>query len=138
MLPLTLRGQSLKLAADPVYARRMNLPSDPSLSDLQLFWERQYHNKKRNTWLRACRVYEEFILFFGAERRPRDIFRSDVTAYKEWKTKKGHSKTNIATTIDYLARFYRLLDEIEVVEAGFNPAVGMRPRIIRETKKATE
>jgi site-specific recombinase XerD len=109
------------------------LPPDPSLKDLQLFWESQYWGKR--SWEMMSRVYENWMKFFGADRKPRDIFRSDIAAYKIWLTKKGWSDTSIATECERLRRFYRLLNELELVEEGWNPATGMSPKRIRIGKK---
>jgi hypothetical protein len=99
----------------------MILPPDPSLRDLQLLWESQYWYKKRGTWTWAARAFETFIKFFGPDRKPRDIFRADVLEFKQWLIKKGWKKTSIETIIEYGRRFYRLLDERELVEKDFNP-----------------
>lgn len=109
----------------------LDIPADPSLKDLQLAWESQYWYKSKMAWTWAARTYEEFILFFGADRKPRDIFRADVADFKTWLEKKGRSNTRIVGSIEYGSRLYRFLDELELVEKGFNPFTGMAPRRIR-------
>lgn len=109
----------------------LNLPPDPSLKDLQLVWEKQYWYKKRGTWRVMIKAYEGWMKFFGEGRKPRDIFRTDVAAYKIWLTKRGLSDSSINALCHNGARLYRLLDELELVEAGFNPFTGMAPRRIR-------
>ena len=69
----------------------------------------------------AARTFELFILFFGAERKPRDIFRSDVLEFQVWLKKKNYKPTTIETIIETGRRVYRMLDEREVVEHEFNP-----------------
>lgn len=103
--------------------------ADPSLKDLQLFWEKQFWGKK--SWEIMCRTYEQWVKFFGAERRPRDIFRSDVADYKVWLRKKGWTDTRICLEMEKLRRFYRLLNDLELVEKDFNPAEGMSPKRVR-------
>lgn len=105
------------------------LPPDPSLKDLQLVWESQYWGKK--SWNAMCYVYEQWLTFFGSERRPRDIFRSDVAAFREWLRKKGNSDNSINTKIHVGARFYRFLNELELVEKDFNPFTDMAPKRVR-------
>lgn len=112
----------------------MILPADPSLKDLQLFWEKQYWDKHRTSWCWAATAYENFVLFFGPDRKPRDIFRSDVAEYKIWCKKKGWGSSRIRVSCDYGSRLFHLLDEIEVVEHQFNPFLGMAPRRINDKK----
>lgn len=107
------------------------LPPDPSLSDLQLFWESQYWSKKRDTWRAAASAYEDFMKFFGPDRKPRDIFRADVAEYRTWSSKKGRGSSTISRACEYGVRMYKLLNELELVEKDFNPFVGMAPRRIR-------
>jgi hypothetical protein len=99
----------------------MILPKDPALKDIQVLWESLYWYKKRATWKFAARAFDLFVQFFGADRKPRDIFRSDVAEFQTWLTKKGCSKTGIETIIEYGRRLYRVLDERELVEKDFNP-----------------
>jgi hypothetical protein len=54
-----------------------------------------------------------------------------VAEYKEWLTKKGWKDSSIVSEMERLRRFYRVLDERELIEAGFNPATGMSPKRIR-------
>jgi hypothetical protein len=119
---------AIKIGSIP-FMSVLKLPPDPSLKDLQLAWESQYWGK--SSWEQASRVYDQWSKFFGEERKPRDIFRADVAAYREWLTKKGNTDTTINSKIYMLSRFYRLLDELELVEKGFNPSVGMAPKRIR-------
>lgn len=107
----------------------LKLPTDPSLKDLQLAFESQYWGKK--SWLSASHIYEEWIKFFGESRKPRDIFRSDVAEYRDWCRKKGNSDATTHMKIHLGARFFRLLDELELIEKDFNPFTGMAPRRIR-------
>lgn len=99
----------------------MIIPKDPSLKDLQLTWESEYWYKKRATWIWASKAFEYWMKFFGPDRKPRDIFRSDVLEFKDWLRKKGWSKTAITRNIEYGLHFYRYLDERELVEKDFNP-----------------
>jgi hypothetical protein len=105
------------------------LPPNPSLLDLQRLWESQYHGKR--SWLIMCKTYERWMKFFGPDRQPRDIFRSDIAAYKIWLSAKGWKDGSVTVEMERLRRFYRVLDERELIEAGFNPATGMSPRRIR-------
>lgn len=107
----------------------MTVPPDPSLRDLQLLWEKQYWGTK--SWQMMSRAYEQWTKFFGADRRPRDIFRSDIAEYREWLRKKGWKDSSICVEIERIRRFYRLLNELELVELDFNPATDMSPRRIR-------
>jgi hypothetical protein len=107
----------------------ITVPADPSLKDLQLLWESTYWGK--GSWKLMCRTYERWMKYFNEERKPRDIFRADVAEYKEWLTKKGWKDSSIIAEMERLRRFYRILDERELIEAGFNPATGMSPRRIR-------
>ena len=110
----------------------LNLPADPNLDDLTLAWEAQYWGKK--SWLLMSKTFERWKLYFGEARRPRDIFRSDVAEYKDWLRKKGWSDNSIVSEMERLRRFYRLLDELELVEKDFNPATGMSPKRIRRPR----
>lgn len=107
----------------------ITVPADPSMKDLQLMWEAQYWGRK--SWLIMCKAYERWMKFFGEDRKPRDIFRSDIAEFRTWLTKKGWGNGSIIAEIERIRRFYRLLDERELIEAGFNPAEGMSPRRIR-------
>jgi hypothetical protein len=109
----------------------MILPPNPSLRDLQLFWEKQYWWKSKMGWIWAAKAYDSFLLFFGPDRKPRDIFRSDVAEFRIWCEKKW-SRTRASRYCEYGAHFYRLLDELELVEKDFNPFLGMAPRRIRD------
>ena len=109
----------------------MTIPSDPSLGDLQFFWEKQFHQKSSATWRMMCQSYERWMKYFGEDRRPRDIFRSDIAEYREWLQRKGWKDSSICNELERLRRLYRLFDELEIVELGFNPATGMSPPRIR-------
>lgn len=109
----------------------LDLSPDPNLKELALPWEAQYWYKSKCAWTWAEKFYEDFQLYFGAERKPRDIFRSDVAEFKVWLEKKGRSNTRINRTCEYGSRFFRFMDELELVEKGFNPFEGMIPRRIR-------
>jgi hypothetical protein len=106
----------------------LDLPPDPSLRDLQLPWEAQFWEKSQATRIITAETLETFRKFFGDDRKPRDIFRCDVAAYKAWAEKKGWSPNSIRVHIETGSRFYNLLNELELVEAGFNPFLGMAPR----------
>jgi hypothetical protein len=107
----------------------LDLPPDPSLKDLQLPWESQFWYKK--SWGTASRIYDEWVKFFGADRKPRDIFRADIAAYRDWCRKKGNIDASINTKIQKLGCFYRFLNALELVEKDFNPTIGMLPKRIR-------
>lgn len=109
----------------------MELSPDPSLKELNVFWEKQYWWKSKAGWDWAAHFYEDFMLFMGQDRRPRDVTRADIVEWKAWLHKKGRSKTRIARYCEYGSRFYRLLDELELVEKDWNPFKGMAPRRIR-------
>lgn len=109
----------------------MLLSPDPSISEFQLFWEKQFWDKSKATWIDNANWYEMFKLFFGAARKPRDIFRADVADWKDWLKKKGWSNTRITLACEKGNRLYRLLNELELVEKDFNPFTGMAPRRIR-------
>jgi hypothetical protein len=108
----------------------LDLPGDPSLKDLQLPFESQYWYKAKATWVWKAKSYEEFIKFFGDDRKPRDIFRADVSAFKEWMVKKGYGQNRIRIICDNGSSFYHLLNDLELVEKDFNPFFGMSPRKI--------
>jgi len=110
----------------------MELSPDPSLKELQVLWEKQFWFRSKMGWKLAAKWYEEFKFFFGEDRKPRDIFRSDVAEWKEWLNKKGRSNNWIVHCCDKGSRFYRLLDELELVEKDFNPFKDMAPRRIRD------
>lgn len=99
----------------------LDLPKDPSLKDFQLAWEAQYWDKARNTRKLTTKAYEQFLQFFGEDRRPRNIFRADVEAYKVWMKKKGYADSSIRVRCDNGSRLFNLLGELELVEKGFNP-----------------
>jgi hypothetical protein len=106
----------------------LDLPPDPSLRDLQLPFEAQYWQKAQGTRQITAAAFDNFIEFFGAERKPRDIFRADVTAYKDYLRKKGWSENSIRSRCDVGSRFFNFLNELELIEAGYNPFFGMAPR----------
>lgn len=108
----------------------LDLPPDPSLKDLWLPFEAQYWEKARATRVFSAKAMESFVEFFGAERKPRDIFRADVAAYKNYLRKKGWSDNSIRARCDIGSRFFRFLNELELIEAGYNPFFGMSPRRI--------
>jgi site-specific recombinase XerD len=95
------------------------IPPDPSLKDLQLYWESKYWGKR--SWNMMARFYEDFMKYFGEARKPRDIFRSDVVEYKHWLEKKGWSERSIESSCERWRRFYRWLDERELIEKDWNP-----------------
>jgi len=111
----------------------LDLPPDPSLKDLQLPFEWRY-NQRRGTWVAYAKEFSHQMEFFGPDRKPRDIFRSDVAAYREYLKKKGNSDNTIAVKLHIGLSFYKLLDELGVVEAGYNPFAGMSPRRVRVRK----
>jgi hypothetical protein len=107
----------------------LTLPPDPSLKDLQLAFESQYWGKR--SFFHTSYIYEEWLRFFGEDRKPRDLFRSDVADYREWCRKRGNADSSINTKIHLGARFYRFLDALELIEKDFNPFKDMAPRRIR-------
>jgi site-specific recombinase XerD len=109
----------------------MTLPPDPSFRDLQLLWEKQYWYKARGTWQIQADAYENWQTFFGPDRKPRDVFRNDVKEYEEWLRKKGWSNNHIHSQFERARRFYRFLNELELVEKDWNPFENIGPRRIR-------
>jgi site-specific recombinase XerD len=109
----------------------MTLPPDPSLKDIQLIWEAQFWNKSRETYRLAANRYEVWMKFFGPDRKPRDIFRSDVAEYRAWLEKKGWKPGSITVEMERGKRLFKYLDERELVEKDFNPFAGMAPRRVR-------
>ena len=107
----------------------LKLPPDPSLKDLQLVFEGRYWGKA--SWRANSYRYDELMRYFGEDRRPRDIFRADVAAYREWSKKKGRSNTTINATMQTFSSFYNYLNELELVEKDYNPWKGMLPKRIR-------
>lgn len=109
----------------------MQLSPDPSLKELQLLWEKQFWFRSKQRWRAAAKWYDDFVFYFSPDRKPRDIFRADVAEWKIWLNKKRRSDLVIAEYMTFGARFYRLLDELELVEVGYNPFRDMAPRRIR-------
>lgn len=105
--------------------------TDPSLKEFQVRFESQYWYKSRSGWIAAARFYEDAVLFFGADRKPRDIFRADVQEFKTWLEKKGRAKSSIGNYMTFGSRLFRLLNELELVEKDFNPFYGTAPKRIR-------
>lgn len=106
----------------------LDLPPDPSIKDLRLPWEAQYWYKA--SWEGNARALETFEEYFRPERKPRDIFRSDVAEFRTWLRKKGMTDNTIHKLFDIYGRFYRFLQTLELVEADFNPFEGMAPKRI--------
>jgi len=110
----------------------MELSPDPSLKELQLLWERQYWFRSKSSFRWYAKWYNQFMFFFGAERKPRDIFRNDITEWKVYLKKKGLSDNTIGVYFGIGKQFYKLLNEYELVEHNFDPFEGMAPRRIRK------
>lgn len=110
----------------------MILSPDPTLKELQLLWEKQFWFKAKASWVWKAKWYEDFMKFFGEERHPRDVFRGDVVEWKEWMKKKGRSNSWISRYCEDGSRFYRFLNDLELVEKDFNPFEGQAPRRIRD------
>lgn len=109
----------------------LDLPPDPSLKDLTLPWEAQYWYKAKCTWTLNSKWFAEWMKFFGDDRKPRDIFRSDVAAFRTFLRKKGWSEKSIARIFEAGSHLYNWLGELELVEEGFNPFLGMAPKRIK-------
>lgn len=107
------------------------IPGDPSLKDLNLFWESQFWEGSKQACYQSARAYDRWLMFFRPDRKPRDIFRWDVACYKDWMRKRGYKDSTIVNDIHLGSTFYQLLDKLEFVELGFNPFARMAPRRIR-------
>lgn len=99
----------------------IEIPKDPSLKDLQLVWESQFWYKSRRTWEFMARSYEMWKKAFGEDRKPRDIFRADVREFRDFLKKRGAKDSYIDAEMERGRRFFRYLDERELVEKDFNP-----------------
>lgn len=99
----------------------IEIPKDPSFKDLQVLWESQFWYKAPATWRFYAQSYERWIKRFGADRKPRDVFRSDVLEYKAWLRSLGKSEQYIENEMERGRRFYRYLDSRELVEKDWNP-----------------
>lgn len=114
----------------------MLLSPDPGLGEFQHAFEQQY-NKNSNVFYNYCRAAEQMLEFFGKDRKPRDVFRSDALAYAEWLAKTKRFKPGVIHMKMQVARsYFRFIKECGFGEDdGYNPFERAGPRRIRVTPR---
>jgi site-specific recombinase XerD len=111
------------------------LPSRPTLKDLQYPFEWLYQNTKRDRYNHICRSINEIVEFIGPEKSPEDVFRADVRRYVEWLRAKGKSETFVGERRRVGARFFEFLQAKDLVPPGCNPfAVLNLPALVKEVE----
>lgn len=112
----------------------LNLSIDPGLGEFQAAFEHQY--PRRETRWTYAKGIEELIEFFGAERKPRDVFRSDALAFAEHLKKRGLSDVTVNMRMQIARSYFRFIKELGYGEDdGYNPFEKAGPRRIRVTTR---
>jgi len=96
-------------------------PSRNTLHSRQAEYEKTLYRKHiRNQY---CYMLDRIVLFFGKDRAPEDVFRSDIPLLREHLTKTYGVKTlsSLAWYMRAGRAFYSWMDVMEYVPIGFNP-----------------
>lgn len=114
----------------------LNLSEDPGLGEFQVAFEQQY-GKNKNVFYNYARAIEQMLEYFGRERKPRDVFRSDALAWAEWLSKYKKFTPGVVNMKMQVARsYFRFIKELGYGEDdGYNPFAKAGPRRIRVTTR---